>query len=342
MFRPITTAALCLSSLAMAVAPAGAKTDSLPVGTCINLGNHLESPTESAWGGVRLSDGDLQNIADAGFDTVRIPVRWDSHAGGAPDYTIDPAWLDRVEHIVKAALDRHLNVILDEHNFDALMTDPAANKAELAAMWRQIAARFADYPIDRLWFEIANEPHDKLTNANLIETLAPSLAAIRETNPDRPVIIGGEFWSGIDSLKTLDLPDDPNIVPTFHYYEPFDFTHQGAKWVKPSPPPVGRTYGTADDAARLTRDVQKVRDYIARTGKTPFIGESGAYDRIPLAQRVQYTAAVHDAFAPLGIGTCQWAYTNTFALYDHKQKEWLPGMLNAIGLGTVEAGREEK
>lgn len=331
MIRSFALATLCLSSFAIAAAPAAAKTDSLPVGTCINLGNHLEPETESGWGGTRLADSDLANIAQAGFDTVRIPVRWDSHAGKAPDYTIDPAWLDRVEHIVKAALDQHLNVILDEHNFDPLMADPAANKAQLAAMWRQIASRFADYPTDRLWFEIANEPHDKLTNANLTETLAPSLAAIRESNPDRPVIVGGEFWSGIDSLKTLTLPDDPNIVPTFHYYEPFDFTHQGASWVKPSPP-VGRKYGSDDDAARLTRDVQKVRDYIARTGKTPFMGESGAYDRIALGQRVRYTAAVHDAFAPLGIGMCQWAYTNTFAFYDHDRQEWLPGMLEAVGL----------
>src|SRR3546814_20509250 len=89
-------------------------------------------------------------------------------------------------------------------------------------------------PEARLLSEISNEPPDKLTNANLLATLAPALAAIRATNPTRAVVIGGENWSGIDSLATLDLPDDPNVYPTFHYYAPFDFTHQGATWVDPS------------------------------------------------------------------------------------------------------------
>ena len=56
---------------------------------------------------------------------------------------------------------------------------------------------------------------------------------VRASNPTRPVVIGGEFWSGIDSLATLPLPDDPYLVATFHYYEPFAFTHQGAPWITP-------------------------------------------------------------------------------------------------------------
>ena len=147
------------------------------------------------------------------------------------------------------------------------------------------------------------------------------------------MVIGGENWSGIDSLATLDLPDDPQLYPTFHYYEPFDFTHQGAGWVRPSPPPVGRTYGTAADAERLVTDTAKIKAYAARTGLVPFMGETGAYDaHIPLAQRVQYTRAVHQAFAPLGVGMCAWAYTNTFPFYDHAAGHWLPGLRGAFGL----------
>src|SRR3546814_21072364 len=88
-------------------------------------------------------------------------------------------------------------------------------------------------------------------------------------------------------------------------------THQGATWVDPSPP-LGRLYGTQADAARLAADVEKIRRYIARTGRKPFIGETGAYEALPLAGRVQYHRAVHDAFAPLDLGLCAWAYTNTF------------------------------
>jgi endoglucanase len=147
------------------------------------------------------------------------------------------------------------------------------------------------------------------------------------------VVIGGDFWSGIDSLAPLELPDDGHVYPTFHYYVQFEVTHQGAGWVKPKPPALGRVYGSADDAERLVRDAAKIRAYIDRTGLVPFMGETGAYDaHISLAQRVQYTRAVHDAFTPLGVGICGWAYTNTFPYYDHKAKRWLPGLRGAAGL----------
>lgn len=323
---------LAAAMISVAVTPASAAAPrGLPVGTCINMGNSLEPPTETGWGGHRIEDGDFTNIASAGFKTIRLPVRWDSHAGKDAPYTIEPAFLVRVQHLVGAAQAAGLNVILDSHNFESMHSDPLGSAPRFAGIWKQIAAAFASHPTKALWFELENEPHDKFMNANLLEALSPALAAVRATNPDRPVIIGGEFWSGIDSLATLKLPDDPNVYPTFHYYEPFDFTHQGATWVDPVPP-LGRAYGSADDAARLVRDVQKIRDYTARTGLLPFMGETGAHTTVPLEQRVQYHAAVTKAFAPLGVGMCTWAYTNTFPFYDSDKKAWLPGMRGAIGL----------
>jgi endoglucanase len=307
-----------------------ARTDSLPVGRCINMGNHLESPNEGDWGR-KIADDDFAIIAKAGFNTIRLPVRWAGHAAVNAPYTIDAAFMARVEHVVGLARVAGLNVILNSHNFDDLHAKPDENVARLAGIWTQVAAHFAGQSRDHLWFEIENEPHDKLTNANLVATLAPALAAIRKTNPDRPVIIGGEFWSGIDSLATLTLPADPHILPTFHYYEPFDFTHQGATWVNPVPP-VGRIYGTEADVDRLVKDVAKVRAYIKRTGKTPFMGEFGANGPIPLDQRVTYQRTIRTAFDTTGIGMCAWGYTNTFPLYDNAKKVWVPGMRAAMGL----------
>jgi endoglucanase len=324
---------LATAALLASAAPAADAPRSLPVGACINMGNQLEAQAETAHGGARIEAADFKRIRAAGFTTVRIPVRWSNKTGEGPDYAVDPQWMARVTEVVDQALAAHLNVILNDHHFEALDSDPAANSAKLAAIWQQVAARFVDRPTAHLWFEIENEPHEKLTNAILNETLAPALKAIRATNPTRPVVIGGDNWSGIDSLATLELPDDPNVYPTFHYYEPFDFTHQGAGWVKPSPPKLGRVYGTADDAQRVVTDTAKIRAYVARTGLVPFMGETGAYEaNIPLEQRVQYTRAVHDAFTPLGVGICGWAYTNTFPYYDHNAKRWLAGMRGAAGL----------
>jgi endoglucanase len=313
------------------------KMNSLPVGRCVNMGNHLEAPKEGDWGRA-IADDDFRIIAAAGFQTIRLPVRWSAHAGTLPPYTIDARFMARVKQVVSRARAARLNVILNDHNFDALHNDPEANRDRLAGLWAQIGVAFAGDPRTHLWFEIANEPHGKLTNANLVATLSPALAAIRKTNPDRPVIIGGEFWSGIDSLATLTLPADPYVSPTFHYYEPFEFTHQGATWVNPVPP-MGRVYGSAADQARLATDVQKVRDYIARTGKTPFMGEFGANERIATGQRVLYQRSVRVAFDAIGIGMCAWGYTNTFPLYDSAAKTWVPGMRAAMGLDDPQESR---
>jgi len=303
----------------------------LPVGKCVNTGNHLETPSEDANGQKRLEAADFVRIRAAGFDTVRIPVDWYKHSASAPPYRIEPKWLDRVDEVVRQALAAHLHVILDSHNFNLVHSNPAEGSPWLGEVWRQVAAHFARQPTSQLWFEIENEPHDKLTNANLMATLGPALAAIRESNPDRPVVIGGQNWSGIDSLATLDLPDDPHVYATFHYYEPFAFTHQGAGWVNPSPP-LGRHYGLPEDKARLITDAAKVDAFVARTGRVPFIGESGAFESVPLAERADYLRAISTSLAPHTSGLCVWAYTNTFPMWDHVGGHWLPGMLEAIGL----------
>ncbi len=316
----------------VAIQTAHAKTDSLPVGRCINIGNTLEPPSENSWGGKRADKADFQRIAKAGFNTIRLPVRWSTHAGNVAPYTIDAAYMARVKEVVGFARGAGLNVILNSHHFDEIHSDPSdANIAKLAGMWTQIAAEFSNQPEAHLWFEIENEPHDKFNDSNLLKVLQPALTEIRKTNPTRAVIIGGEFWSGINSLATLKLPDDPNIIPTFHYYDPFQFTHQGASWVNPAPP-MGRKFPTGEDSKNLNADVEKVRAYIKRTGKTPFMGEFGANEKIPLKERVAYQKTVRVAFDTLGIGMCAWAYTNTFPLWDQQKKGWVPGMRDAMGL----------
>ena len=331
MSKIITTSAL-VASLKLG-SPAYAKIEPLPVGTCINMGNSFEPPKELGWGGKKIDAADFARIKQAGFETIRLPVRWYNKSDKNKPHTVDPAWMERVGETVDQALKADLNVILNSHHFEPLYADPEGNRDWLAAIWTQVSTRFADYPNDRLWFEIENEPHDKITNANLIETLNPALQEIRKTNPNRPVIIGGEDWSSIDSLATLELPDDPDIHPTFHYYAPFKFTHQGASWIPEGMAPVGRRYGSKADGQLLKDDVTKLEAYMERTGLTPIMGEVGAYDgHISLEQRILYHSSVRKAFEPTGIGMCAWAYTNTFPFYDNETGQWIPGLRGAMGL----------
>jgi endoglucanase len=90
-----------------------------------------------------------------------------------------------------------------------------------------------------------------------------------------------------------------------------DFTHQGADWIDPMYP-LGRVYGNQWDKQALIDDPAKVVAFAKRTGKVPFMGETGAYNLIPDSQRAAYHKAVYTAFSRVGVNVCVWAYTNTF------------------------------
>ena len=299
------------------------------LGACVNLANYLEAPNEGEWGPA-LRDSDIVDIAAKGFTTVRFPARFAGHQQLTAPYTIDPAFLDRAEHIVDLARAEGLRVILDNHNYDELMANPTAEHDRFVALWKQVAERFEDKDAD-VWFELMNEPYGNLTNAQLTGLYADALAEIRTTNPTRAVVVGGQSYSGINSLATFTVPDDPNLIATFHYYDPFNFTHQGAPWIDPVMP-TGVTYGSAADASQLAADVQKARDYMARTGRPLFLGEYGVYEGVPLAQRAAYYEAVTDAFHAADIDGCVWGYQNTMPFRDYATGDWYETLLDAIGL----------
>ena len=300
------------------------------LGPCVNLSNYLEAPNEGDWGPA-LRDSDIVDIAAKGFETVRFPARFAGHQQLTAPYTIDPAFLDRAEHIVDRARAEGLRVILDNHNYDELMANPAAEHDRFVALWKQVAERFQNKDGD-VWFELMNEPYgNALTNVQLPALYADAIAQIRLTNPTRPVVVGGQSYSGINSLASFNVESDAYLITTFHYYDPFNFTHQGAPWINPVQP-TGVTYGSAADAAQLAIDVQKARDYMARTGRPLFLGEYGVYEGVPLAQRAEYYKAVTDAFKAADIDGCVWGYQNPMYFRDYATGHWYETLLDAIGL----------
>ena len=177
-----------------------------------------------------------------------------------------------------------------------------------------------------------NEPNGtRLTNANLIATLEPSFTEIRKNNPTRTVVIGGESWSSVYNLTTVPVFNDARVVYTFHYYNPFNFTHQGAPWVTPALP-TGVTFGSTADTAELAANVVRAQAFMTRTGRPLFLGEYGAWEGVSLPQRVAYYKAVHDAFAAAQVDGCVWAYVNTFPIRDASTGTWYDTLLAAIGL----------
>ena len=299
------------------------------IGRGVNLGNALEAPKEGDWG-VTLEEGYFQLIKDAGFNSIRLPVRWSIHAANEPPYTIDPNFFKRVDWAVKNAQSRNLVVVLNMHNYYELFTDPNNNRERFISLWKQIAERYKGYP-NTLLFELCNEPAGAL-DAKWSTLANETLAVVRKSNPKRVIVIGPSNFNEVYKLKLLELPkDDRNIIVTFHYYQPYRFTHQGAPWAKDSNNWLGMKWnGIIQEKNAIVRDFNLAVGWGKVNNRPIFIGEFGTFYKADMESRVRWTKFVTDTAAQDGFSMCYWQFASNFAIYDTENKTWIKSLLDAI------------
>ncbi|HXD10786.1 MAG TPA: glycoside hydrolase family 5 protein [Anaerolineales bacterium] len=299
----------------------------------VNMGNMLEAPNEGDWG-LTVQEEYFDLIKDAGFDFVRLPVNWKAHTtrSGYDDfdvgYTIDPAFFARVDEIVGWVLKRNLVIIIDLHNYESLMSEP--NSEQFWFLWRQIAEHYKDYP-QQVVFELLNEPHDKINAAMWNVYVEYALQEIRETNPTRDVVIGPVEWNAYNWVNTLDVAGDSHVIVTFHYYEPFQFTHQGAEWVDGSDAWLGKIWPDNEERKReIIRDFDLVADWSQRHNVRILLGEFGAYSKAPQDSRVRWTEFVRGEAEAHGFAWAYWEFGAGFGVYDPIVKVWRADLLKAL------------
>jgi endoglucanase len=274
-------------------------------------------------------DEHFAQIKAAGFSTVRAVLFIFPFLG--KDNRIDPAWLNRLDWVVAASRRHGLNVIVDEHDFEECSKDAAACRPKLKAIWTQLAARYRNEP-NSVVFELLNEPHGQFDAATWNATIAEVLPVVRKTNPARNVIIGGVRWNSRDTLKDLALPaGDRHIIATFHYYDPFPFTHQGASWAD-EPVRSGHDigFGKPAELAQVEKDFAGVKAWSASSGRPVFLGEFGAYDKAAMADRVLWTQTVARTAEKDGFAWAYWQFSSDFVLYDFKTQAFVQPILKAL------------
>ncbi|WP_082532551.1 glycoside hydrolase family 5 protein [Pelomonas sp. Root1237] len=282
----------------------------------------------------------MQAIRDGGFDHVRLNLHAFEHMDA--EGRLSTAWLKTLDEMTAAALSAGLQVILDQHNFNDCAKEIDKCRTRLKAFWRQIAPRYKDAP-DAVLFEILNEPNGA-ADAVWNDMLAENLAIIRETNPKRRVVVGPKFWNSLDQLDTLKLPEsDRNLVVTFHYYTPMEFTHQGASWTPQFQKLSGVTWGTAAELDKLKQDFDRVKAWSQRTGRPILLGEFGALETAGMAQRVAWTAAVARAAEARSFGWSYWQFDSDFVVWDMQADGWVRPILGALvpapGASTPQVAR---
>jgi hypothetical protein len=124
---------------------------------------------------------------------------------------------------------------------ETIWEDEAAQQA-YTDMWRFTAERYRDNPIV-VGYDLMCEPNATAQFKIWVpedfyaqyagttydwNQLHPRItAAIREVDPDTPILVAGDGWSGVRWLPYLEPTDDPYTVYMAHQYEPQDdYTHQ--------------------------------------------------------------------------------------------------------------------
>ena len=299
------------------------------LGKGLNIGNTLEAPREGAWEG-RLEEAYFDCISEAGFDSIRIPVRWSAHAGTQPPYRIDPDFLARVDWAVNQAISRKLVVIVNMHHYHEFMEAPEQHRERFLAIWKQLAEHYREYP-SGLYFEIMNEPTHNVTAEMWNEIQNEAISLIRKSNPERAVLVAPIGWNRIDQLEYLRLPkNDRNLIATVHYYEPHGFTHQGASWVK-APRPLGIEWqGTKEERREVDDDFEKAVRWSRKNNIPINVGEFGAYSKADMESRIRWTAYIRASAEKHGMSWHYWEFYAGFGVYDPGKKEWRKGLLSAL------------
>jgi endoglucanase len=302
------------------------------LGRGINMGNMFEAPSENAWGNPWQS-GYFKQIADLGFRHVRIPVRWEpgDRSLAQPPYTIYPQFLQRMQQVVDEALSTQLMVIINMHHHEALNADPVGQRERFLQQWRQIAEYFRAYP-NSLVFELLNEPHNNLSPEKWNSLLAEGLSQVRQVSPTRTVLIGPAEWGGLSGLPKLAIPDDSNIILTLHYYDPFQFTHQGAEWLgSDSQAWLGTRWMDLDTEREVIRQqFQAVLNARATHGIPVHVGEFGAYSRADMQSRVRWTRFLARYFDEQEFSWSYWEFSSSFGIYDPQSRELRQPLVNAL------------
>jgi len=248
-----------------------------------NLGNTLDAePDETGWGNPLTTQAMMDAVKAAGFGVVRIPVTWAHHMGGAPNYAVDAAWMNRVEEVVGYVLSTGMYAILNTHHEEWVSLMPGVDQAgiaeRIARLWTQIATRFRDYD-DHLIFEDLNEPRTRdatewtggtpEARAILNAYHLAAVDAIRATggnNALRHLMIPTHAANASDTcIADLEIPhDDPRIIVSLHTYYPNDLSFGDTP-----------NWGDGTDRAAMEAELDRIHGLLPARGRAAIIGEWG-------------------------------------------------------------------
>ena len=209
------------------------------LGTGVNVSHWLsQSDNRGEERANQITKKDFDSIAAMGFDHVRLPI--DEVQMYDENMNRHEEAFALMKNAIDWTLENNMNIIIDLHiirsfHFNArpgenTLFQKPGEKEKLIAIWKDLQSFLKDYPNDRLAYELLNEAiapsHEELN-----ELEARLIASIRETEPERTIIVGSNWQQSVETIQYLKVPEnDKNLILSFHYYNPILVTHYRAHW----------------------------------------------------------------------------------------------------------------
>jgi endoglucanase len=308
---------------------------------------------------------DIALIHQLGFDHVRLSIDPDPLLPWLRNPDGTTPFMAELDRAIKAMLDQQLAVVIDIHpasNYKAQLLRGTDGVDHFAGLWRALAKHLSSTNPDLVFFEIMNEPEqDDPYRWQGIESFVAE--QIRQAAPNHTIIAAGARWSGLEDLMMLEPIALPNVIYTFHDYEPFPFTHQGATWTSPQVLPLRSVpypstpeavqpninqeptlagqfwmeqYGLNRwDAQRVDATISFAEKWSALHHAPVYCGEFGVLrDYAELAMRAQWIHDMRTAFEKHKIGWAMWDYQENFSVVSKKDGKTVPdpAIVKALGL----------
>lgn len=314
----------------------------VPFSKGVNLTGWFQAGSARQIHFAKYTKEDLEQIKSLGCDAIRLPINLHFMTDGAPNYSIDPLFFNFLDQVVDWAEELEIHLILDNHTFSpSADTDPNIGPI-LEKVWVQMAEHYKDRS-NFLYYEVLNEPHG-ISDLDWNNIQQKVIEAIRTVDTKHTIVIGPANWNSFHNLDDMPVYEDDNLIYTFHFYDPFIFTHQGASWTSPSMEPLGNVpfpyqadqmpafpqslAGTwiqfAFAAYALEGHVSRVKELIdiaaqfKESRNVPvYCGEFGVHiPKSDNAQRVFWYETVRKYLEEKNIPWTIWDYHGGFGLYE--------------------------
>lgn len=305
-----------------------------------------------------IIESDIKRISEWGMDHVRLPVDYFIFEDDANPGVYREEGLVYIDRCLNWCKKYNLNLVLDLHHAPGFffgdgdknrLFNDRKMQLRYIGIWNFFAHRYLSEKYNVI-FELLNElvlPEGSDAWNKLWQETA---AEIHTVDPDRNIIVGGNYYNSVNELKNLVISENPHIWYTFHCYHPMIFTHQQASWMDntrryhtPVEYPVDTSLhsdfynGNIPESEKgildknyLKHVLQPAYDFIKINKRPLYCGEYGVISNASVESTVRWQNDLADLFLEQGIGRAVWSYRGFSRITDNNNNITSEALVKAV------------